>query len=74
MLLCGYFLIFMFHFYLCNAVLSVPDSLVVICWEKADILAPLCVVFIRVFVTFPIDVGVRCIHSRYLPESTVDLF
>ena len=67
MLLCGYFLIFMFHFYLCTAVLFVPGSLVVICWVKADLLAPLCVVFICDFVTFPIGVGVGCIHSRYLP-------
>ena len=37
---------FMFHVYLCyNAVFSVPCSIVVICWERADLLALLCVVF-----------------------------
>ena len=35
----------MLHVYLCYAVLSVPYSLVVTCWERADLLVLLCVVF-----------------------------
>ena len=38
-------------------VLSVPSSLVITCcWERADILALLCVMFPCVFVTFPYGV------------------
>ena len=48
---CGSFLLFVFH--VCHAVLSVPSGLVVTCWERADLLALLCVVFSCVFVTFP---------------------
>ena len=40
------FLVFMFHVYLCYAVLSVPCSLAVTCWERADLLAVLCCVFL----------------------------
>ena len=29
-------------FHVCHVVLSVPSSLVVTCWERADLLAPLC--------------------------------
>ena len=39
----------MLHVGVCCAVVSVPRSHVVICWERADLLAVLCVVF----VTFP---------------------
>ena len=46
-LFCGSFLLFVFH--VCHAVLSVPCSLVVTCWERADLL---CVNFSCVFVTF----------------------
>ena len=35
----------MLHVGVCCAVVSVPCSLVVICWEKADLLAVLFVVF-----------------------------
>ena len=42
---CGSFLLYMFHIYLCFAVLSVPSNLVIACWESADLLALLCVVF-----------------------------
>ena len=35
----------MFHVCVCYAVLSVPWSLVITCWEKDDLLALLCVVF-----------------------------
>ena len=37
--------------------MSVPCSLVVICWERADLLAPLCVIISCVFVTFPYVLG-----------------
>ena len=42
---CGSFLLYMFHVYLCYAVLSVPCSLVITCCERADILALLRFVF-----------------------------
>ena len=44
------------HFVICvswHTVLSVPCSLVDICWESADLLALLYVMFSFVFVTFP---------------------
>ena len=39
----------MFYVYVCDAVVSVPCSLVVTCWERADLLA---VVFVE-FCHFP---------------------
>ena len=51
---CGSFLSFMFH--LCYVVLSVPCGLAITCWECADLLALLCVVFSCVFVTLPYGV------------------
>ena len=47
---------FMFHVCLKNAVLAVPCSFVVTYWERADLLALLCVMFTCVFVTFPYGV------------------
>ena len=38
--------------FLCHIVLSVPSSLVVACWERAGLLALLCVMFYCDFVTF----------------------
>ena len=35
-----------FHVCLCYAVVSVPCSLVITCWERADLLAHLCFVFL----------------------------
>ena len=46
---CGSFLLVMLHVGVCRVVVSVPCSLVVTCWERADLLA---VVFV-VFDTFP---------------------
>ena len=40
-------------FGVCHAFLSVHCSLVVSCWERADLLALLCVMFYCAFVTFP---------------------
>ena len=46
-----------FSYLICfNALLSVPCSLVITCWERADLLALLCDVFSCVFVTFPYGV------------------
>ena len=42
---CGSFLLVMLHVGVRCAVMSVPCSLVVTCWEKADLLAVACVVF-----------------------------
>ena len=43
-------------FRVCHAFLSVHCSLVVTCWERANLLALLCVLFYCVFVTFPCGV------------------
>ena len=48
------FLLFMFR--VCLVFLSVHRSLVVTCWEMADLLALLYVMFYCVFVTFPCGV------------------
>ena len=50
------FLLFMFHVCHFYANLSLPCIPVITCWEKADLLALLCVVFSCVFVTFPYGV------------------
>ena len=47
--------------YLSHTVLSVPCSLVVTCWERADLLAHLYVMFSCVFVTFPYGVLRHCV-------------
>ena len=48
------FLLFMLHFYPCCAVLSVPCSIMVTCWERADFFALLCVVYVFLcFCHFP---------------------
>ena len=47
---CGSFVLFMFRVY--NAFSPVHCSLVVTCWEKADLLALLYVMFYCVYVTF----------------------
>ena len=64
------FLLFMFR--VCHAVLSVHCSIVVTCWERAGLLALLCVMFSCVSVTFPCGVtGVVLdyIDSWSLPSS-----
>ena len=43
---CGFFLLFMFHICPCYAVFSVRCSIVIPCWEKADFLTLLCVMFL----------------------------
>ena len=59
---CGSFLLFMFRVCLCHPVLSVPCSLVVTCWERADLLVLMHVMFSWVFNTFPygIQSWARC--------------
>ena len=42
----------LFHVGLCYAVLSAPCILVITCWERADLLALLCIAFSYGFVTF----------------------
>ena len=49
---CGSFLLFVFRVCLCYTFVSVPCSFVITCWERADLLALLCVMFLCVFVTF----------------------
>ena len=48
----------MFMLCVCHVSLSDRCSFVVTCWERADLLALLCVTFFCVFVTFPC--GVLC--------------
>ena len=57
---CGSFLLFMFHLFLCYAVLSVPCNLVITCWERVSLLC--CV--IMCFVTFPYSVSVDSVKTR----------
>ena len=68
--LCGPFLLFMFHVCLCYAVLSAPCSLAFTCWERADNLGLLCVMFSCVFVTLPHSVQGKV---WYLIVSTSDI-
>ena len=49
--------VIMFHACLYFTVLSVPCSIVITCWENADLLTLLCVMFSCVFVTFPYGVS-----------------
>ena len=65
-------LLFIFQFYLCCAVLSVPSSIVMTYWERADLLALLFVVFSCVFVNFPYGVPGQ-IHVKYLVVYIPDL-
>ena len=51
-----FFLLFLFRVCPCHIVLSVLCSLVVTCWERADLLALLCVIFSFVIITFPYGV------------------
>ena len=58
-------LLFVFHFYLCNAVWSVPCGLVVSGCKRADLLLFLCIVFPCILVAFPSGVP----DKVYLPSS-----
>ena len=53
------FLLFIFPVCLYYTALSVPCSLVITCWERADLFALFCDVILR-FITFPYGVSVRC--------------
>ena len=55
-------LLSMFHVCLYNTVLSVPCSLVITCWERADLLALLCVTFPSVL-CLGLSVVFDCIES-----------
>ena len=68
------FLLFMFHVYLCFAVLSVPCSFVIACWERADLLALLCVAFSCVSVTFPYAVLGQVWYLILSVTSTITCF
>ena len=59
----------LFVFRVCHAFVSVPCDLVVTCWERANLLAILCIMFYCVFVTLQYGVlGRVC----YLIESIPD--
>ena len=65
------FFLFMFRVY--HAFLSVHCSLVFSCWERAGLLALLCVMFYSVFVAFQLwcpgsGVVLDCINSWSLPS------
>ena len=73
---CGSFLLFLFCVCLWHTVLSVPCSLVVTCWERADLLALLCVMFFLCLCHFPlwrlvsgVVLVLDCFDSRSLPFS-----
>ena len=51
-----FFLKFMFHVCLYYTVLSVPCSIVITCWERADLLVLLCVMFSCVFYAVSTDI------------------
>ena len=64
---CGSFLLFMFR--VCHAFLSVHCSLAVTCWERADLLAFLYVMFYCVFVVFILfDLNKICAMSYVLGQ------
>ena len=65
---CESFLLLMFR--VCHAFLSLHCSLVVTCWERANLLALLYVLFSCVFVTFP---GSVLSHVWYNIVSIPDL-
>ena len=68
------YLLIVFHACLCYAVLSVPCSLVVTCWKRADLLALLCVVFFFFFRVCLLPICVL-IHIRTTVEvGTVPLY
>ena len=60
----------LFVFHVCPAVLSVPCSLMVTCWERAYLLALLYIMFSCIFVTFPYGVLAQ---MWYLIVSIPDL-
>ena len=63
---CGSFLLVMFHDCLCYDVCVF--SLVVTCWERADLLALFCVVFFLCFVTFPyVSWSTSELRVRFVP-------
>ena len=53
-------ILFVFHVCLCHAIFSVSCSLVVVCWERADPLALLCVMFSCVLSLVHMVSWVRC--------------
>ena len=57
---CRSFLLFLFHIRLHYTVLSIHCSLVVTCWERADVLALLCVMFCMFLSPSHIISWVRC--------------
>ena len=82
-LFCGSFLLFAFR--VCRAFLSVHCSLVGNCWERADLLALLCVMFYCVFGTFPcgvldqvcylnVSIPDICILSYFYTDIPISVF
>ena len=64
------FLIFMYHVCLFYSVMFVPCSLVIACWEWANLFVLLCVIFLCVLPTFPYGVSR---YMWYLFVSITDL-
>ena len=72
---CGSFLLFMFHVCLYYVALSFPCSLVINCWERANILSFLCVMFSCVLVTCPclgliVSIPDHCLLSYFAKECS----
>ena len=57
--------------FVCHTVFTFPCSLVVTCWERADLLALLCVMFPCVFVTFPYGVLGRWYLNASIPDICI---
>ena len=64
------FLLFVVHVCLCYTVLSLPCSLDVTCWERAELLSfcYMYMMFLFVFAIFSYGVVIDCINSKNLPS------
>ena len=68
----GSFLLFTFHVCLYYSVVSVPCTLVITCWLRADLLVLLCAMFPCNFITYPY--GVKVVLIVLIPYLCFLLF
>ena len=64
----------MFYVCLSHTVLFVPCSIVVLCWERADLLALLCMMFPYAFVVFPYDGLSLNIAQQFMKEMVKNIW
>ena len=67
----------LFMFPVCHAFLSVHCSIVVTCWERADLFALLCVMLFCVFDTFlcgvlTVSIPDLCLLTYHRPEKMLE--